>query len=461
MVSLSAALTLAAVAGFGQTVLLDFYADWCGPCRSMDPVVKQLIGQGYPVRQVNIDEDRALAQKFRVRGIPCFVMLVDGREVSRIEGATSRERLIQLCRQAPAKAAQPPVALASNNTPPVVTVPPVPAGPPGPLCPVPRAEPAPAAVSTPAQPEVAAAPAPRGPVKTDAEFLAASVRLRIEDPEGRSCGSGTIIDARQGEALILTCGHIFRDSQGKGRIDVDLFGVTQGTRVPGRLISYDLQRDVALVSIRVPGPVLAMPVAPPGHQSAAGQPVISVGCDQGADPTVRHTRIAAVGKYLGPPNLQIDDVPIIGRSGGGLFTPDGLVVGVCNAADPTVAKGLYAALGSIQAELDRAGLSYVYRTAPPSEAPAALAMSNEPAPTPMPRPVEIQPTKAEAPAATSPRFSKDEQALLEELGRRVGEGAEVVCIVRPRNDPQGKSEVLLLDHASPALIEHLSAAARR
>ena len=86
-------------------------------------------------------------------------------------------------------------------------------------------------------------------IPLDAKLIAASVRLRIEDPNGNSCGSGTIIDARGGDALILTCGHIFRDSQGKGKIDVDLFGPYAGQRVIGQLISYDLKRDVGLVFI--------------------------------------------------------------------------------------------------------------------------------------------------------------------------------------------------------------------
>jgi hypothetical protein len=305
----------------------------------------------------------------------------------------------------------------------------------------------------------ASAEVARGPARSDAEFLAASVRLRIEDPDGRSCGSGTIIDSREGEALILTCGHIFRDSQGKGRIEVDLFGAQPMARVPGRMISYDLQSDVALVSVRTTVPVLAMPVAPATYQSRPGEPVVTVGCDQGADPTVRHTRVAAVGKYLGPPNVQIDDVPVMGRSGGGLLTPDGLVVGVCNAADPTVAKGLYAAVGSIHAELDRAGLAYVYRNQPSAGAVAGNALPQ--LPRQMPRPTEIQPTNIQTP--TTPAMvkvpeplGKDEQALLAEASRRVGEGAEVILIVRPRNDPQGRSEVYSLDRASTAMLERLS-----
>ena len=73
---------------------------------------------------------------------------------------------------------------------------------------------------------------------SDATLIAASVRLRVEDANGHSCGSGTIIDARDGQALILTCGHIFRDSKGKGQIEVDLFSPSGQQRVPGQLISY-------------------------------------------------------------------------------------------------------------------------------------------------------------------------------------------------------------------------------
>ena len=56
------------------------------------------------------------------------------------------------------------------------------------------------------------------------QLIRASVRLRIEDHSGVSCGSGTIIDSRQGEALILTCGHMFREADKDSRIMVDFFG---------------------------------------------------------------------------------------------------------------------------------------------------------------------------------------------------------------------------------------------
>ena len=192
-------------------------------------------------------------------------------------------------------------------------------------------------------------------------MIAATVRLRIEDAKGNSCGTGTIIDARQGWALILTCGHIFRDSQGKGRIEVDLFGGGP-RRVEGELVSYDMDRDVGLLKIRVPGPVAVARVAPAGLQLAEGDPVVSVGCNNGDDPTAQPTRIRSRDQFAGPPNVEADGLPVEGRSGGGLFTPDGLVVGVCNCADPTENQGMYAALASIHKQLDESGLSYVYQS---------------------------------------------------------------------------------------------------
>ncbi len=459
MTHLSSILLVLALSGpsGGETVLLDFYADWCGPCREMDPIVRQLADAGYPVRKVNLDRQAELAARFGVTRIPCFVMLVDGQVVAKELGPQSLGKLEQMCR------------LADDRTAPV----PRPAG---------RHLPTVFTGSPTAQTDVRAAshdpPAAARQTAPEADLLAATVRLRVEDPKGHSCGTGTIIDARHGRALILTCGHLFRESQGEGEIVVDLFGANRGRSVPGRLISYDEKRDLGLLFIRPPGPVAPARVAATDYLAAAGDSVINIGCNNGDDPTARHNRVTSVNRYLGPPNLQVGGLPVEGRSGGGLFSLDGRVIGVCNAADPYDDEGFYAAAGAIQAVLDEARVSFVYRqdggAAGVETSLAAIATSPMQPMQPM-QPMRAAPSMAaEMPTPTrmlqatgSPMSSFDtitpqlsdgrEQAALEEILRRKAQGDEVIVIVRSRSDAQAPSDILILDDVSPDFLRRLAA----
>ncbi|MBQ3293053.1 thioredoxin family protein [Candidatus Saccharibacteria bacterium] len=75
--------------------LLDFYADWCGPCQMMKPVVEEF-EKAHPdltVKRVNIDEEEELAEKYGVSGIPCLVFLKDGEEVAREVGVVPVKKL--------------------------------------------------------------------------------------------------------------------------------------------------------------------------------------------------------------------------------------------------------------------------------------------------------------------------------------------------------------------------------
>ena len=234
--------------------------------------------------------------------------------------------------------------------------------------------------------------------------------------------------------------------------------------------------DLGLVAIQASGVLATARVAPPGYRVQPGMPVVSVGCNNGEAPSARHSYVTSLDKFVGPPNVQVAGQPVEGRSGGGLFSSEGYVIGVCNAADPSDKEGLFAALGSIYAELDRKDsegrdLSFVYKSptenrsgAPEAASPAAVAANPVPAmPTPMAGPASLaswssaSDPAAEAPAALPPH----EQAALEEIHRRMKEGSDVTIVVHPRNDPDAKSEVFMLDHASRQFVSQLSAEARR
>jgi thiol-disulfide isomerase/thioredoxin len=339
--------------GAGETVLLDFSSDSCGPCRQMRPIVQQLAAAGHPVREVNTSHDPEMARRHNVQALPTFVMLVDGREVERSVGATSRERLLAMLAKAPAPAREPDAhdakltewqSPASADKLPLRTV------------------------STPLN--LYSYPVGQQRLSGGAleqRLLAATARLRVDDSRGArgqtaySFGTGTIVDAGEGEALILTCAHIFRDSQGKGPIAVDLFCPGGPRGIPGKLIGYDMSRDVALVAVRPVVPVTSVPVAPAGYRPRRGEPVISIGCNRGADPTVQKSHVTDAETPMSPPTTKIAGQPVVGRSGGGLFNGEGQLIGVCYAADPQDNQGYYTALGSVHAELDRTNLSFVYR----------------------------------------------------------------------------------------------------
>ena len=69
-------------------VLVDFYADWCGPCRMLAPVLEEISKQQANIKfvSVNVDENPTLSERFGVFSIPCVVFIKGGKEISRSVG---------------------------------------------------------------------------------------------------------------------------------------------------------------------------------------------------------------------------------------------------------------------------------------------------------------------------------------------------------------------------------------
>ena len=81
-----------------QTVLIDFYADWCGPCKMLSPIVEQVASENTDVKvvKVNVDNEQDLAIKYQVMSIPTLVVIKNGAEANRMVGLSSKSDIVDL-----------------------------------------------------------------------------------------------------------------------------------------------------------------------------------------------------------------------------------------------------------------------------------------------------------------------------------------------------------------------------
>lgn len=82
-----------------KPVLIDFHAEWCGPCKMMSPIlkdVKESLGEAVSILKIDVDKNQALAAKYQVRGVPTLILFKNGKQLWRQSGVVKKEDLIQV-----------------------------------------------------------------------------------------------------------------------------------------------------------------------------------------------------------------------------------------------------------------------------------------------------------------------------------------------------------------------------
>lgn len=473
MGSVSFVALMVAASAVADVQLLFFSSQACMPCQQVKPVVAQLAGQGYPIVSVDINQRADLADQYRIQQIPCFVLTVRGQEVSRLVGLQSATAL-QTWMQASLSLNTPNTASAPTQQPvQVPTATPL-RSPPGLLNAgaIPSVNPFPAAPqpSMPQNPGIGESQNERGNMQlvstqsgsqVQQKALAATVRIHVDEPQAFAVGSGTVIHQSGDSILILTCGHLFREAGNQARIKVDAgFPHQVVTGLDARVRYYDSEKhDIALVVAHTRQRFEVARIAPPQLPLRSGDQVFGVGCSGGDVPTLLTTRIKALTNYSGVTKVDTFVRPEQGRSGGGLFSAGGQLIGVCNAAAVNVDEGIYAGAQSIYAALDAVGLREMVTGPEPQLLAADRGVTGMQA-SAQSGAVTVPSVGNSAPVGLQDRgvASGGNQALpLEPLSVPVSAPAtpqEITVLVRSAADPS-KAEIMTLSNPSPEFLQML------
>ncbi len=337
----------------GGARIYEFYSEDCIYCRQMQPGLDVLRKQGYPIVRIDVNtpEGYDYVDRYGVEDTPTFLIVdAESDEIARRVGKQPYEKIADLYdeildRTRTGRSAVRDGAERRGDT---------------------------QLVSN-SDRKSRARPATKPPFPWETV-----VRINVNTGREKGVGSGTIISSTPTESLILTCAHIFQDS-GRRRltpdefrrrgylVEVELFDGKirryrdrdqvrpTAERFRAEVIDFNVDDDVGLIKIRPRRRLPASPLLPSNVTLVAGMRVHTTGCSQGRDATAWTTEIVAPviqrqfrykqGIYKA---IECREAPIQGRSGGGLFTDDGYLVGVCNFASPGTNTGWYAHPTSIR-----------------------------------------------------------------------------------------------------------------
>ena len=82
-----------------KPVLVDFFAEWCGPCKMMSPILKEVkdtLGKAVSIIKIDVDKNQSLAAKYQVRGVPTLILYKSGKQVWRQSGAVQKNELVSI-----------------------------------------------------------------------------------------------------------------------------------------------------------------------------------------------------------------------------------------------------------------------------------------------------------------------------------------------------------------------------
>jgi len=443
-----------AQSGGNDTHLYFFTSQGCAPCEVVKPSLAKLDAAGYPVTIVDIRQRPDWADHFSVKRTPTVVMVRSAKIVGRHTGIISHEELLQWYATSgyiPSAAKSKPIgtkvvineARASSN-----------------------------AISPTNFNDSKTGFGARDDFRSSNDFqsatmhngtstpvnraeeiaLAATVKIKVEDAEGISYATGTVIHSHGNESLVVTCGHVFRDSDGTGDITGE-YGFASGdvSVARGELIFYDADaRDIALMVLKTNGEAIpAVEVASKRITVEKGADAFSIGCDHGKNPTIRHTRIKNRAAYDGAIKYDIYGRPVDGRSGGGLFNDNGELIGVCNAAVVDVDEGIYTALDTIHWQLEHTNLAHLFS---PSQPMSSLTVNSQSAPIASRPKVEFPRSKPRPRGSSSLVSLRGDQEAVS--GNSVDSSQEVLIIIRSKDDSTA-AKTITLTNPSHRLIDYL------